>query len=164
MNLSIVKWLIQKRDTYIRWLTWACDMREEQAPTLALIEKVCVFPHRTKSPHFSMHTLRQPTVDENFFADGWQSQRNVIYWHRRKYTFKPKEAIIMMKTYIYRMSYISPAVCWMSGLYRFWCTSDFGCAFCLPNIFLAQLWFCAPVGVLFPPLGGFFRGKPSSMS
>ena len=45
----------------------------------------------------------------------------------------------MMKTYIYRMSYVSPAVCLMSGLYRFSCTSDFGCAFCLPDIFFGTI-------------------------
>ena len=52
-----------------------------------------------------------------------------------KLQIQPKEAIIMMNTYIYRMSYVSPAVCWTQGLYSFWCTSDLGCVFCLPKIY-----------------------------
>ena len=51
-----------------------------------------------------------------------------------KLQIQPKEAIIMMNTYIYRIVFVSPAVCWTQGLYGFWCTSDLGCVFCLPEI------------------------------
>ena len=40
-----------------------------------------------------------------------------------------KEAIIMTKTYICRMSYVSPVVRWTQALSSFKSTSDFGCAF-----------------------------------
>ena len=36
-----------------------------------------------------------------------------------KLRIQPKEAIIMMNTYIYRMSYVSPAECLPQGLYSF---------------------------------------------
>ena len=72
---------------------------------------------------------------------------------------QPKEAI-MMNTHIDRMSYVSPAVYEMQGLYGFWYTSDFGCVFCLPEIsfFGKHIALCTRRGA-FAPLWGLFSWK-----
>ena len=50
----------------------------------------------------------QPMVDENFSANDWQSQINVIYWHRRKYKFSQRRRLLWWKLifigcHIYRL-------------------------------------------------------------
>ena len=75
-----------------------------------------------------------------------------------KSQIQPKEAFMMMKTYIDRIVFVSPAVCWMSGLYTFYAHPISGVLFVCQAAFGASMLLCTRRGA-FAPSWGLFLWK-----